>query len=173
MEQTKSGNIIAFINRDKQPGDKKPAFDGRLSLPGRDEKRSFALWAHEYTDTKTGRSLIMFNGRAAPSTSAAPLDQVAALLNSQGPSAAASYGNLTLAPDDLVLFPNGFKDEDPTKDRPDYWGAFNPGNGEPVVRLSVWAKKDRYGNTILSGETSYPLPGKSERTCKPKHQRTC
>ena len=41
-------------------------------------------------------------------------------------------------------------------------GAYNPGDGSPVVRLSVWAKKDRNQNPMLAGATSYPLPGKSE-----------
>jgi hypothetical protein len=52
----------------------------------------------------------------------------------------------------------------PEKNRPDYWGAYNPGNGEPVVRISAWAKKDRNQHAMLGGATSYPLPGKTERT---------
>jgi hypothetical protein len=106
----------------------------------------------------------MFNGQTdAVVAGATAMEQVAALI--KGVSAGqgeATFGNLKLAPRQLVLFPNGFKAEAPEKDRPDYWGAYNPGNGEPVVRISVWAKKDRNQHAMLGGATSYPLPGKGE-----------
>lgn len=163
MDQTKTGNFIAFMNRDKQPGDKRPAFDGRLSTPGAEDELRFALWAHEYTSPKTGEVQVMFNGQVgAVDAKASPLDQVASLAKSSAEGAEASIGSLSLAPRQVVLFPNGYKAEAPEKDRPDYWGAFNPGNGEPIVRISVWAKKDRNQHPMLTGATSYPLPGKSE-----------
>ena len=89
------------------------------------------------------------------------IEQVAALIK-DAPKGEASIGNLKLAARQIVLFPNGFKDEAPEKNRPDYWGAFNPGNGEPIVRISVWAKKDRNQHAMLAGATSYPIPGKTE-----------
>ena len=55
-----------------------------------------------------------------------------------------------------MLFPNGFKDEAPEKKRPDYWGAYNPRNGEPIVRIGVWAKKDRNQHAMLGGATARP-----------------
>lgn len=30
------------------------------------------------------------------------------------------------------------------------------------MRISAWMRKDRYGRAMLTGATSYPLPGKSE-----------
>jgi hypothetical protein len=158
-----TGNFIAYLNRDKEPRDKKPAFDGRISIPGREDEMRFAIWAHEYKNPSTGELQIMFNGQAGNvATNAAPLDQVAALVKAAPEGPEAMIGNLTLAPRQVVLFPNRFKAEAPEKDRPDYWGAFNPGNGEPVVRISAWAKKDRNDHAMLAGATSYPLPGKSE-----------
>lgn len=68
----------------------------------------------------------------------------------------ASIGNLELAARQIVLFPNGFKDEAPEKKRPDYWGAYNPRNGEPIVRIGVWAKKDRNQHAMLGGATARP-----------------
>src|SRR5690606_30663790 len=62
----------------------------------------------------------------------------------------------------VVLFPNRFKEDAPEKDRPDYWGAYNPGDGSTIVRVSAWMTKDRYKNAMLRGATSYPIPGKSE-----------
>lgn len=157
------GNFVAFLVRDKEPGDRKPTFDGRLKLPNADSELTFALWSHEYADPKTGEVHIMFNGRSdAISPSDAPLAQVAALMKQDGAAGPASVGNLQLQSRQLVLFPNGFKAEAPDKERPDYWGAYNPGNGEPVVRISAWLRKDRYKNAMMAGATSYPLPGKSE-----------
>lgn len=157
------GNFVAFLVRDKEPGDNKPTFDGRLKVPTSESDLTFALWAHEYVDPKTGVVQIMFNGRAdAVSPSDAPMAQVASLLKGDGNIARASVGNLELQSRQLVLFPNRFKDDAPEKQRPDYWGAFNPGNGQPVVRISAWLRKDRYHNAMIAGATSYPLPGKSE-----------
>jgi hypothetical protein len=164
MDKQPHGNFIAFMNRDKQPGDNKPTFDGRLAIPGSETELRLVLWAHEYESPKAGKQ-IMFNGQTdAVVADAAPMEQVAALIK-QAPAAEqgeATFGNLKLAPRQIVLFPNGFKDEAPDKKRPDYWGAYNPGNGAPVVRISAWAKKDRNQHAMLGGATSYPLPGKSE-----------
>lgn len=159
------GNFIAFLVRDKEPGDKRPMFDGRLSLPDDAEVAfSFPLFAHEYTNPKTGEVMTMFNGTTDPvSKNAAPMDQIAALLKSaESSTALASVGNLQLRPRQLVLFPNRFKDEAPEKDRPHYWGVYNHGNGQDVVRIGAWLRKDRYGRAMFGGSTSYPLPGKSE-----------
>lgn len=156
------GNFVAFLVRDKEPGDRKPTFDGRLAIPDVDGEHAFALWAHEYADPKTGEVRIMFNGRTdAVSPTAAPIDQIAALLKGDD-SQQQSMGNISLAARQLVLFSNRFKAEAPEKDRPDYYGAYNPGNGQPVVRISAWLRKDRYQNAMMAGATSYPLPGKSE-----------
>lgn len=164
MDQSEQqhGNFVAFMNRDKQPGDRRPAFDGRLSTPGAEDERRFALWVHEYTNPKTGEVLQMFNGEVGRvDAKASALDQIAAL-SKAAPGQEAAIGNLSLSPGQIVIFPNGFKAEAPDKQRPDYWGAYNPGNGEPIVRISVWAKKDRNQNPMLTGATNYPLPGKSE-----------
>ena len=84
------------------------------------------------------------------------------LIRSEGAADNASFGNLSLAPRQLVLFPNGFKADAPDKNCPDCWGAFNPGQGQPIARITAWTKKDRNQHAMLAGATSYPLPGKSE-----------
>ncbi len=162
-QQQPRGDFVAFMNRDKQPGDNRPAFEGRISKPGSEEKHDITLWAHEYTDPKTGEIKVMFNGQAdAIARNAAAGEQIAMLVKQSDGAKDAAMGGLTLAPRQVVLFPNGFKDAAPEKQRPDYWGAYNPGDGSPIVRSSVWLKKDRSGRAFLSGATSYPLPGKSE-----------
>lgn len=162
MDKQPTGNFVAFINRDKQPGDKRPMFQGRLAQPGQESEHPFTLWAHEFTDSKTGEVKTMFNGEAgALALNAEAADQVNALMRA-APSIDGTIGNLKLAPRQLVLFPNRFKSDAPEKKRPDYWGAYNPGDGTPVVRVSAWMAKDRYQNAMLRGATSYPVPGKSE-----------
>lgn len=157
------GDFVAFMNRDKKPGDNLPMFEGRIGKPGADDKHGLALWAHEYADPKTGGVKVMFNGQAdAVARNAAAADQINTLVRQSEGAKEATLGGLTLAPRQVVLFPNGFKDQAPDKNRPDYWGAYNPGDGSPIVRSSVWLKTDKYGRAFLSGATSYPMPGKSE-----------
>lgn len=159
------GNFIAFLLREKEPGDKRPMFEGRLSLPNDPKvEYGFPLFAHEYTDPKTGEVMTMFNGGTDPvSLNAAPMDQIAALLKgADATTALTSVGSLQLRPRQLVLFPNRFKNEAPEKERPDYWGAYNHGNDQPVLRIGAWLRKDRYGRAMFGGSTSYPLPGKNE-----------
>lgn len=156
------GDFVAFLNRDKQPGDKRPIFEGRLAKPGSEEKFLMVLWAHEYTDPRTGEVKIMFSGEInAVSPDADPAAQVAALNRANGASDQI-LGNLTIRPRQVVLFPNDFKAEAPHKKRPDLRGGVNFGDGSPVARASVWFDKTRNGQVMLNGATSYPLPGKSE-----------
>ena len=64
-DEAEKGNFIAFINPKKDIDDNRPAFQGNLSLPGQDAKRSVALWA--YT---TDKGDIILNGKAGDSPTA-------------------------------------------------------------------------------------------------------
>ena len=75
---------------------------------------------------------------------------------------AITYGNLSIAPDQVVVFPNGFKDEAPEKERNDFWGLYNPGDGTPLARIAYWMKTDKNGRLYLSGATSYPQTDKGD-----------
>lgn len=158
------GDLVAFLNRDKQPGDNRPMFEGHICKPGSEEKHPLSLWAHEFTDARTGEVKVMYSGTiGAIAAGSAPADQIAALLKgAPGGDAEATLSGLTLKPRQVVLFPNGFKAEAPDKARPDLWGAAHFGDGSPVVRNSVWLKTTRNGQAMLSGTTQVPLPGKSE-----------
>ena len=166
-EQPK-GNFVAFENPRK--GDGLPAFvGGRISIPGEAEEFPFSLWAHKYekTDKTTGevQTLVSFGGEVGelPRGSSAQ-DRIRAMGEPVKDNAAdvVDLGNgIKLRARQIAMFPNGFKDEAPEKDRPDYWGAFYPGDGKPVVRIGTWArtKGDR---AYFTGRTSYPIPGKTE-----------
>ena len=156
------GDFVAFLNRDKQPGDSRPIFEGRVAKPGSEDKVALTLWAHEYADAKTGEVKTMYSGTVgAVSRDAAPADQIAALTRTADVGEQI-LGNLSLRPRQVVLFPNGFKADAPDKQRPDLWGAINFGDGSPIARASVWLAKTRTGEAMLSGATGYPIPGKSE-----------
>lgn len=156
------GDFVAFLNRDKQPGDNRPIFEGRTAKPGSEDKLDLTLWAHEYTDPKTGEVRTMYSGTiGAVSRDADPAGQIAALTRATD-VADQTLGNLSLRPRQVVLFPNGFKADAPDKQRPDLWGAINFGDGSPIARASVWLGKTRNGEVMLSGATGYPMPGKSE-----------
>lgn len=160
------GNFVAYMNRAKNAGDNKPAFDGRIATPEGDTEHRFALWAHEYTDPKTGEVQVMFNGKTdAVAFTDDPMKQLSAIAkDSAAANKDVTQGSLKLSSGQLVLFPNGFKNDLPLpdKERPDYYGFYNPGDDKPVVRISAWARKDRYQHAMLSGATSHPLPGKTE-----------
>jgi hypothetical protein len=163
MDQSQPrGDFVAFLNRDKQPGDNRPIFEGRIATPGSDEKHPLTLWAHEYTDRTTGEIKTMYSGTlGAVSTDAAPQDQIAALTRTEDANEQ-TFGTLSLRPRQVAIFPNGFKDEAPDKNRPDLWGAVNFGDGSPLARASVWIGKTRNGEVMLTGATQYPIPGKTE-----------
>lgn len=157
------GDFYAPMNRNKQPGDDRPMFTGRLTKPGDDAKHPFQLWAHPYTDPKTGEQLVSFSGTLdAVSPDALPMDQIHALIAAHPDQAEKIIGNLKLRPGQIVLFPNGFKAEAPEKDRPDYWGWVVPHDGTEPFKPSVWFKKFDDGRVYMSGATSYHQPGKSE-----------
>lgn len=156
------GDFVAFLNRKKQPGDNRPIFEGRVAKPGSDEKLDLTLWVHEYTDKTTGEIKTMYSGTVgAVSTDAAPADQIAALTRN-GATPEQIISGLALRPRQVTLFQNSFKDEAPDKKRPDLWGAINFGDGSGPVRVSAWMQKTRNGQAMLSGATSFPMPGKSE-----------
>jgi hypothetical protein len=165
MDQPKQprGDFVAFLNREKQPGDNRPMFEGRIAKPGTEETHEVTLWAHPYTDRETGEIKLAFGGSVgAVPTGAAPADQIAALIGAGPRGETLTLNNLSLAPRQIVLFPNGFKEEAPDKARPDLWGAYNPGDGSELVRLSVWLKTNRYGKAYMAGATQYHQPDKSE-----------
>lgn len=162
------GNFIAGQNRAKEPGGKLPDFTGRLSIPGREDEHGVALWVRKDKNRKA-----YFSGRmdAMPLTDdiAAQIEHLAEP-NATGEILEAGP-NLSLEPYQVILFTNRFKQPQATDTkeeaetrakRPDYWGRVNPGDGSPVVAVSVWLSQDRYRHPLLTGSTSYPQPGKEQ-----------
>lgn len=171
-ETNDKGNFVAYMNRNKQAGDNKPSFEGRIAIPGTETEHRMALWSHEYTDPKTGEQRIAFNGRTDLNAyTDAPCDQIASIAKAAD-SGTILQGSLEIARGQIVMFENNSKDE-PSKtgnERPDYYGYYNPGNGSPIVQIGAWARKDKYQNPMLSGATSYkPIdPGQDQAAAKAK-----
>lgn len=145
------GNMIGFLNTSKVPGDARPVFQGKLTLPGVLAERGFALWAT--TSERSGATVL--TGRAGENavsqidklTKPAPdheVDATIALAQRDGAEA------LEIKPHSMVLFTNKSKDAQ-NQSRPDYWGYYNPGGNEPLMRLAAWAKTDQRGNAMITG----------------------
>lgn len=152
------GNLRGFLNRQKMPGDNRPVFQGKLSLPGIKGDRSFALWP--YTSEKSGASVL--SGRAGASAA----EQIQMLTNPQREhdtdttiEIAQKGGGeaLHIQPNAIVMFTNKSKDADNQK-RPDYFGYYNPGGGQPLMRLAAWTDTDRNGAAIITGNVSKDEP---------------
>lgn len=152
------GNMIGFLNTRKLPGDNRPVFQGKLNLPGIETERGFALWA--VTSEKSGATVL--TGRAGESAMAQidnftrpesqhDADTTIALAQRDGAD------GLEIKAHAMVMFVNKSKDQD-TQSRPDYWGYYNPGKGEPLMRLAAWAKTDQNGKAMLTGSLQKDEP---------------
>jgi hypothetical protein len=166
--QQPKGNFIANPTRYGQDT-RRPAYRGRISIPGTERTFDTALWSSTYTNPNTGEEQVYLNGFSHDvSASDSALEQMTAIAsraNNSGKSIAEA--GLDLRPGQIAIFPNGFKHEegvDPEilAKRPDYYGKWNPGHGDKLVSVSVWARKGRDGGLFISGATQYPLPGKEE-----------
>lgn len=165
------GRLIAFLNLKKEPGDNKPAFEGRVSLPQDANERRAALWAHT---TKKGRTMLA--GRVSKSAVsqieelARPARDADDVLVEQALSDGKQF---TVDPHEILLFSNARKGPEQAA-HPDYWGYYNPGEGAPLMRLAVWAKTNAQGKAMLTGSVQVhepihePVP---ERERKPVRQR--
>jgi hypothetical protein len=164
------GNFIAGFNRGKAAGSREPDFTGRLSIPGRSDEHRMALWTHR---DKRGRAYFAgtMNGMPLSKQAAAQIEFLADQAGHSTGEVILAAPNLELEPYQIVIFPNGFKEPN-TADtpaeaekrakRPDYWGRVNPGDGSPAVAISMWLTQDRYQNPLLTGATSYPIPGRKD-----------
>jgi hypothetical protein len=160
-----NGKLIGFKNRRKELGDKRPLFQGKLTLPGTTQERTFALWT---AVTKDGTQVLL-SGRAGADAKT-QIETIARPEMTLPPEAAiriAQNGgkDLTIEPDAMVLFENKQKTkEHPT--RPDYFGYFNPGKGERLVRLAIWTGMDRSGEAYIRGNLEFDAPTKDKERDK-------
>ena len=166
--QQPKGNLYASLYRYKVQGDGKPIFVGTLTKPGENAELPFSLWTFKFIDKKTGEIKIGYSGgiNGVPANIPAA-EQIEALLSD--PSGVdVTIANLTLRPGQIVLFPNGFKDEAPEKGRPDHWGWVNPTDGTAPFKSGVWIKQfEDSKRPYLSGVTQYPLPKRPEADQQP------
>ena len=148
----------------KNSGDRLPHFTGRISKPADKNdpviERRIALWAGR---DKNGN--VYFSGKIDQlllGTDA--LSQIDAMVDApvyditDVAQAGTTLSPLTVRPNEIVLFTNKFRDA-ANPDRPHFWGRANFGDGTEIVHVGTWARQDRYGRPLLTGATTYPLPG--------------
>jgi hypothetical protein len=155
------GNVIAFKNVDKQKGDKRPAYKGRLNLPGQRNERGFSVWA--FTSEK---GQVMLSGKVNLDAQTQTEEMAGKAMDPDAAIRIAQNGgkDFTVDPNQIVLFENTQRDgEDPERPRPNYWGYFNPGKGERLMKVALWQGTDRNGNAFLKGNLQPDEP-KREKT---------
>lgn len=145
--QAETGRLTAYKNRAHEAGSKQPAFKGTIHPEGSTDKRPLALWAR--ISKKTGDTY--FTGKAGESA-AAQIEKIAAGEPEDDTSTADTDNEQTLKPHEVRLFKNTRKE--PGTKQPDYFGQYNPGDGTKLQRLDVWAKNDKYGKPMLSGNAA-------------------
>ena len=147
------GSIRAFLNEDKVPGDDKPAFVGKLSFPGEDVERNFALWTRK--DKNGG---VILSGRIG-AVSGTALEQIATLNAPEVKAEKLTVGKgakpLSLHPRDILVFENKNKGEN----RPDFYGWHHTGEaGREPLQVALWAKTDTNGRAYITGNLQEPQP---------------
>jgi hypothetical protein len=156
-DQTK-GTLRAFLNSEKVKGDSKPAFEGKLVLPGATVERPLALWVRQRKED----GAMMLTGRVEQPRGSA-LDQISGLAGSKVGALAVNDGKLSLKPGDVVLFENKAKEPNGPVDgpgaKPDFYGWHHSGApGRGLVDLGVWAKTDTNGRAYLTGSIKDRVP---------------
>lgn len=157
--EKRPSNFAAFLNREKVAGDRTPIFvDGRISKPNETDELPFALWPFEYADKQTGEVRMGFQGPIGSVSLAAPaMDQLQSLLAAPPQAETILETNgLTVEPRRIVLFANTPK-PDGAANQKTHYGYVNFGDGTPIVEVSAWLGKDRYGRAMLTGNTQFQL----------------
>jgi hypothetical protein len=165
----KPSNFAAFLNRKKQPGDRRPMFvDGKIAKPGKTDEYPLSLWAFEYTDKATGEVLMGFGGELGNvSPDAEAVSQLQTLMTTQAANGGGvEHAGLTLKPGQVIAFVNKPKPDGKANQKTHY-GFVNFGDGTPIAEVSIWLDKDRYGRAYLSGNTQYPQPAKDQTAQAP------
>jgi hypothetical protein len=165
MDQRPKGNFIANPVR-YQTGNR-PAYRGKIHIPGTERAFEVALWSSKYPNKDTGElTNIVLNGHTSDvSTSDSAMEQIDAIASRGAIDSVIEHKGMSLKAGQIAVFTNGYKtepgvDPDQLAKRPDFHGYWNPGHGEKLVQVSVWARSGKDGGAFISGATQYPLPGK-------------
>lgn len=157
MSEQAKGNFTTRINKDKQPGDTKPVYEGRFTVPGTGEEYGFSLFLGE---DRTGRKY--FSGPVTHQPVNGKLDdQLSALLAGEGAKAEAAEGQDR--PYRLFLLPTQPKDNPERKGEPPaFWGRAMLAPGSEPIQISVWEQDSRFQinphiTKYLRGNTQFPL----------------
>ncbi|WP_072387065.1 hypothetical protein [Hyphomicrobium sp. CS1BSMeth3] len=170
------GRLIAFKNHKAASDNKRPAFEGELSLTAGGDNRKLALWAKSgkdgavvLTGTLGANARDQINAMAQPAAAANVADTTPDMLE-----LAQSEGrSLKLQPNGIILFANKVKAAavaNKLKDaasKPDYWGYATDEQAKTPYKVAAWAKLDKNGNPYLAGTIdTTPEPDKTKTKSK-------
>jgi hypothetical protein len=148
-----SGRLVAFKNPEHTVGGKQPAFRGTIHPEGSADKRNVVLWVR--ASKKSGETYL---SGSAGETAAAQIERLVQQepVDREVPDAPElthdTGTQLELKPHDVVLFKN--KNKERGSNQPDYYGYYSPGPEQKLQRLDVWARNDKYGRPMLSGNVA-------------------
>lgn len=142
------GVIRAFMNSDKVPGDDRPSFNGRLTLPGAFKEITFSLWLR-----RDKQGAVILSGQSQPVAGSA-LEQISALADAPEENASeinmgSATSPLILKAREIVLFESKARGDK----RPDFYGYHHSGDAAKPVHIALWARTDVNGRAYLSGIT--------------------
>lgn len=141
---------------DKKPN--QPRYRGKLTLPNNAEQRAFNLWVNlpkEDPKEPDKKRNVYMTGTVTDTASAA-LEKMAHKTPPMTEEQMLELVQYTadgyaVKPYHINLFPA--KNHDPSKNQPNLYGYYNPGDGTPLQKVDVWMKpkgKDRSGNDMYS-----------------------
>ncbi|CEJ88120.1 hypothetical protein HYPGJ_31608 [Hyphomicrobium sp. GJ21] len=150
-----------IVSPSRYPGKGRPNFTGSITMPGSDTKMRASVWKNEYRDDKTGELITYYSGQTAEYSYNDSIEDQLEKIGSSANGKTLEEANLSVKANRFVIFKNNTKDysvEKHGEGKPDFWGRWNPGHGDKLVAIGVWARKNKEtGQLILSGQTQYPL----------------
>jgi hypothetical protein len=157
------GNFQAYKNLATSDQANRPAFNGRITLPGLPEERGFSLWGA--VSRKTGKLILSgpvtpdrdtqwANLHRKPGDPSPDVTKFVVMQEGQDP--------FPVKPHHMILFtsPNTEITEG-KKAPPKMFGYYNPGGEHPVMVISAFEHADRNNNIMLLGPVEAYDPDKS------------
>jgi len=164
-KDAQKGRLIAFKNLQASGDNKRPAFEGEITLPDDGGKRPIALWIKNAKDGS-----IVLTGTMGADAKAQIQQMAERGSDAETPNALqlAQKGgkSLDLKPNTLILFANKAKTAEASS-KPDYWGYAADGNTPIPLRLAAWAKIDKNGNAYIAGNAE---PDKAPEQAREKQK---
>lgn len=162
-DEVEKGKFAAFKNPKHEPGGKQPAFKGAMTFGDANDERHIAFWPHK--SKATGQTFFRIKvGASAAEQIDGLTDPGPGEHENRSGDSAKNDSRLDLKPGEGIAFPNSNKPSG--SNQPDYYGYLKPNSNAQILKLDTWAKNDRYGKPMLSGNAK-PIPQRELKQTPP------